>query len=127
PPWAVVGREAFRAFVHRNGFEERLEGLVSAFDPACAQAIALEAGKLLLGGVLDDELRQLFDAAYRQVGGGAVAVRSSAVEEDGRTLSFAGQFETALNVTGLDRVSEQIRRCWASLFSERAMLYRHLH
>ena len=55
------------------------------------------------------------------------AVRSSATSEDSPTASFAGLFDTQLNVVGLAAVLRQIRRCWASLFSERAVTYRLQH
>jgi pyruvate,water dikinase len=58
------------------------------------------------------------DAALR------VAVRSSAVSEDGQAASFAGQYETYLGVSGLDDVLLHVRRCWASGFSAHALAYR---
>jgi pyruvate,water dikinase len=58
--------------------------------------------------------------------GGAlrVAVRSSAVSEDGHAASFAGQYDTYLGVSGLDDVLLHVRRCWASGFSAHALAYR---
>ena len=53
------------------------------------------------------------------------AVRSSAVDEDGATASFAGQYETCLNIVGADAIIEAITRCWESAHSERALEYRH--
>ena len=53
-----------------------------------------------------------------------VAVRSSAIGEDGETASFAGQQETFLNLRGADAVLQAVRDCWASFFSPRAMFYR---
>src|SRR6266545_2716947 len=52
------------------------------------------------------------------------AVRSSAVDEDGATASFAGQHETYLNIVGADAIIEAITRCWESAYSERALEYR---
>ena len=63
-------------------------------------------------------------AAYRQLGGGAVAVRSSATAEDSEAASFAGQQETILGVVGEDAVCDAVSRCWASLDSERSVAYR---
>jgi len=51
-------------------------------------------------------------------------VRSSAVEEDGATLSFAGQYETCLHVVGVDAVAEAVVRCWTSGRTARALAYR---
>ncbi len=62
--------------------------------------------------------------AYRQLGGNAVAVRSSATAEDLPTATFAGQQETFLNVIGEQALLEAVRSCWISLWSERAILYR---
>ena len=53
-----------------------------------------------------------------------VAVRSSAVGEDAPDASFAGEYETYLWVRGEADVMEAVRRCWASLFTERAIAYR---
>lgn len=63
-------------------------------------------------------------AAYRALGGGPVAVRSSATAEDLPGASFAGQQDTVLDVTGQDALFAAIRRCWDSLGSERAVAYR---
>lgn len=62
--------------------------------------------------------------AYRTLGGGPVAVRSSATAEDAADTSFAGQQETILGVEGDDRLIEALERCWRSLFTERAAAYR---
>jgi rifampicin phosphotransferase len=70
-----------------------------------------------------DFLRQ-FHEAYERLGGGPVAVRSSATAEDGAVTSFAGQQETFLGVCGEDAVCDAVARCWASLDTERAVAYR---
>src|SRR5205807_3430775 len=65
--------------------------------------------------------------AYRALGNGAaipVAVRSSATAEDLPFASFAGQQDTYLNVVGSDAVLDAVRRCWASLWTDRAVSYR---
>jgi pyruvate,water dikinase len=54
----------------------------------------------------------------------SVAVRSSAVDEDGSMHSFAGQYETSLHVVGVDAVAEAVLRCWNSAHTERARTYR---
>ena len=74
--------------------------------------------------LLPPELAAQVGAAYQAIGGGPVAVRSSATAEDGAASSFAGQQETYLGLKGADAVCEAIARCWASLDSERARAYR---
>jgi pyruvate,water dikinase len=71
---------------------------------------------------------QLLDAvklAYSAIGEGPVAVRSSATAEDLPEASFAGQYETYLNVQGYEDLIQHIRKCYASLWSGRAISYRH--
>ena len=75
----------------------------------------------------------MLEAAYARlgqiVGDGTprVAVRSSAVDEDGAATSFAGQHETYLNLVGAEQVVEAVVRCWESARSERALGYRLHH
>src|SRR5205823_9826297 len=69
---------------------------------------------------LDEEIR----AAYQALGGGLVAVRSSATAEDLAEASFAGQQLTTLNVAGEEALLDAVRRCWDSLFSTAAAAYR---
>ena len=68
--------------------------------------------------------REAIEQAYAELGGGPVAVRSSACAEDSETASYAGQQETYLNVTGAEAVCRRVVDCWASFFSERALFYR---
>jgi phosphoenolpyruvate synthase/pyruvate phosphate dikinase len=65
--------------------------------------------------------------AERILEGQAYAVRSSATAEDSPTASFAGQHDTYLNVIGAESVLAHVRRCWASLFTDRAIAYRQQH
>jgi pyruvate,water dikinase len=72
----------------------------------------------------DTTLSESIVEAYRRLGAGLVAVRSSATAEDGAVTSFAGQQETILGVQGEEALFDAIDRCWASLDSERAIAYR---
>jgi rifampicin phosphotransferase len=79
--------------------------------------------------VVPERLRADVAGAYRRNfrGERAVAVRSSATVEDGAELSFAGQFESVIDVVGEDAVLEAVRRCWASASSPRVAAYRRHH
>ena len=67
------------------------------------------------------------EAQYQAIGGGKVAVRSSAIGEDGDESSFAGQYETILNVEGINQLRDAINRCIGSLSSEHADAYKTEH
>src|SRR3954469_5558406 len=108
PPGFVVPSEALAEAVDA----ERLIALAQAGDHEAARRRGQKADP---GDV---------DEAYAQLGGGPVAVRSSACAEDSDTASYAGQQETFLNVTGAAEVRQRIVDCWASFFSERALFYR---
>lgn len=92
-------------------------------------------GEAARGGALamPAEIRQAVIAAYRQLAeltgqeAPPVAVRSSAVDEDGADTSFAGQHDTYLNVVGEEAVCEAVVRCWASARALRVLEYRRQH
>jgi pyruvate,water dikinase len=88
-----------------------------------SHALGLAAPDLARGTV-PGPLRRQIDEAYRRLGCGKVAVRSSAIDEDGDAHSFAGQHETFLNVEGLDPIAEAVVLCFASAFTARALDYR---
>ena len=73
---------------------------------------------------VDAMLGDALTTAYRELGGGPVAVRSSATAEDGAVSSFAGQQETILGVEGDEALREAVERCWRSLHTDRAKAYR---
>jgi pyruvate,water dikinase len=78
---------------------------------------------------LYDQLAEAYRALAERTAAAepAVAVRSSAVDEDGAAASFAGQHETYLNVVGLDAIAAAVVRCWASATAPRAIDYRRQH
>lgn len=80
------------------------------------------------GIAVPDDLAAAITGALGRLGGqAACAVRSSATAEDLPTASFAGQQDTYLNIVGPTAVLQHISRCWASLFTERAVTYRRQH
>ena len=92
----------------------RVRALAEAGDHEAVQALVLEC----------EPPRLAVSEAYDRLGGGLVAVRSSACAEDSDTASYAGLQETYLNVLGAAEVCRRIVDCWASFFSERAPFYR---
>lgn len=103
-------------------------------DPAALAQLAGQARELIEGHPLPPDLERAVRAAHQDLearsGLGpdlAVAVRSSAVSEDGAVASFAGQFETHLGVQGTQAVLDHIRRCFSSQYTPRALDYRRRH
>ncbi|MDQ0393319.1 phosphoenolpyruvate synthase [Labrys monachus] len=98
-------------------------------DIALLASRAEEARRIVYRATGSEALRAQIAAAYRQLEaqygpGVAVAVRSSATAEDLPTASFAGQHESFLNISGADDLFEACRRCFASIFTDRAIVYR---
>ena len=83
-----------------------------------------DAAERLRASAVPDEIAAAALKAYAALGSGPVAVRSSATAEDLPGASFAGQQDTYLNVSGEADLLDAIRRCWASLWNERAVAYR---
>ena len=90
-------------------------------ESAATARVRLAASPVPAG--IADAIRQ----AYRGLGASAVAVRSSATAEDLPDASFAGQQDTILGVQGDDALMDAVRKCWASLWNERAVTYRATH
>ena len=94
-------------------------------DAARLAELAAEARAALSEASVPDGLARAVAAVYKGLGDGApVAVRSSATAEDLPQASFAGQQDTYLNVVGLEALLDAVRRCWASLWTDRAVSYR---
>jgi len=93
---------------------------VTGETPATAR-VRLAASPVPAG--IADAIRE----AYRALGAPEVAVRSSATAEDLPDASFAGQQDTLLGVSGEDALLDAVRKCWASLWNDRAVAYRQTH
>ena len=124
--------DAYREFLRANELDERLK---SELDDLRDEKQTLDqAGKairkLIRAGEFPQAIAEAIRGAYREMSDRyetddvAVAVRSSATAEDLPQASFAGQQETYLNVTGEDDLLEACRKCYASLFTDRAISYR---
>jgi pyruvate,water dikinase len=88
-------------------------------------SLAEQARKAILAAPVPATIAETVERAYRALGDDVpVAVRSSATAEDLPWASFAGQQDTFLNVVGAQAVLDAVRRCWASLWTDRAVSYR---
>jgi rifampicin phosphotransferase len=132
PPGFHITTAAYRRFVEENGLQEKILAVVSAVaaqDPAALEEASKQIGQLFAQGMIPDEISSAISLAYAELGEGnlPVAVRSSATAEDLPELSFAGQQDTYLNIRGVAMVLDAVKRCWASLWTARAIEYRMRH
>jgi pyruvate,water dikinase len=118
PPGFCVTTDAYRAAARAAD----LDAVLAAADPTAPGAVARAA---LLATPVPADVEAAVTEAYAKLGDRVpVAVRSSATAEDLPSASFAGQQDTYLNVVGADAVVDAVHRCWASLWTDRAVAYR---
>ena len=128
PAGFCVTTDAFRRIMaDASSIGDRLDRLsrLSPDDREAIRTLSAEIRRILEGIAIPDDLAAAITRSVARLGEqAAYAVRSSATAEDLPTASFAGQQDTYLNVVGPAAILEHISRCWASLFTERAVTYR---
>jgi rifampicin phosphotransferase len=128
PPGFCVTTNAFQRIMAETPWIEAPLDRLSRLKPDDAAAIrglSAEIRRILKGITIPDDLAAATSRALAQLGDQvAYAVRSSATAEDLPTASFAGQQDSYLNVRGPAAVLQHVSRCWAALFTERAVIYR---
>ncbi|WP_435822614.1 rifamycin-inactivating phosphotransferase [Microbispora bryophytorum] len=128
PDGFCVTTDAFRRVVADvPSIDARLDLLsrVAPDDRAAIRALSADIRRAVEGVVLPGDLVAAIGESLARLGEqDSYAVRSSATAEDLPTASFAGQQDSYLNVVGLTEILRHVRRCWASLFTERAVTYR---
>ncbi len=128
PAGFCVTTDAFqRIMAEAPSIDERLDRLsrLKPDDREAIRALSAEIRQTVEGISIPDDLAAAITASLARLGEqAAYAVRSSATAEDLPTASFAGQQDTYLNVVGPAAVLQHVSRCWASLFTERAVTYR---
>jgi pyruvate, water dikinase len=130
PDGFAITSEAYWLFIDNNGIREKLSELMSLLDRKTfsnLKVIGTEARHLILNGFLPDNVSEEIREYYLDLcpaGETDVAVRSSATAEDLPNASFAGQHESYLNVRGSTELLEKVKRCYASLYTDRAIKYR---
>jgi pyruvate,water dikinase len=134
PNGFAVTAEGYRLFRQQNNLEKSLDDIVNLLDTKeylNLSEIGEKARALILSATIPDEIRAEISSAYQSLSKQSetrnlgVAVRSSATAEDLPSASFAGQMESFLNISGLDQLLDAIHGCYVSLFTNRAIKYRH--
>ncbi|MFH1445774.1 MAG: phosphoenolpyruvate synthase [Nanoarchaeota archaeon] len=148
PKGFALTTDAYEVFIRANKIEDKISSALNNLDVNDAErldSVSNEIRELILNGDVPDFIRNYIKEDYedlsigrdvKKLGGIAldlvktgrgndfVAVRSSAIAEDMSEASFAGQMTSVLNVSGMDNLLLAVKRCWASLFTSRAMFYR---
>lgn len=131
-PGFVVTSAAFEAFLAVDGLRERMVEAVSTISASDSAGQVVAASRLqgMVGAAgLPADVITAVTEAYRAMADSAgvaepsVAVRSSASAEDSVTASFAGEFESWIDVVGVDDVLDHVRKCYQSLYSHRVLDY----
>jgi rifampicin phosphotransferase len=118
PAGFIVTTAAYSALLAESGLGAELEKLLEV------ENAGARIRELIIEGPIPARVIEDIAAAYAALGGGALAVRSSATAEDLPGAAFAGQQDTFLNVVGEQAVARAVVECWASLWTDRAILYR---
>ena len=132
PHGFAITAQAYRHMLDEAGAWDRLHAELDELDPADVTALARKgkrAREIVYGAGLPDDLAAEILDAYRKLQEEygeevSLAVRSSATAEDLPTASFAGQQDSYLNIKGEESLLDTCRRCFASLFTDRAIHYR---
>ena len=132
PPGFAVTTDAYTSFIETAGIADDIHELLAGLDPDDTNAVDDVSARIreeILRKPVPQPIHDDFTAAYdalqaRFTHETPVAVRSSATAEDLPDASFAGQQDTYLWLVGRDEVAEHVRRCWASLYTSRAIVYR---
>ncbi len=130
PPGFVLTTESYDYYLKQNNLKDIISEALSGLDVSSDAALQEASGKIRKAfeeGDVPKDLEASVVEEYKKLGKGKyplVAVRSSATAEDLPTASFAGQQDTYLNVSGPESLLKSVKRCWASLFTPRALAYR---
>lgn len=126
PPGFVVSTEAFSDFLQENQIDKKISELFKAIDfskPTEVTAVSRRIQSMIMKGEISTSLVKSIETSAKTLGAKYLAVRSSATGEDSKTSAWAGQLDSFLNVIQ-SNLMENIQKCWASLYTPRAMVYR---
>ncbi|RLJ01678.1 MAG: phosphoenolpyruvate synthase, partial [Candidatus Aenigmatarchaeota archaeon] len=127
PNGFAITSHAYRSFMESSGLMDKIRRILEELDVDDVRDLRRRGKKIrnmIVNAEFPDDLKKEIVRAYERLGEGYVAVRSSATAEDLPDASFAGQQETYLNVRGKKNLLEAVKKCMASLFTDRAIHYR---
>jgi pyruvate,water dikinase len=126
PPGFVVLSTAFEKYLEITDLNVEVNSILSSVDPKIMHTIEHASEKiqtLIKKATIPQNIAEEIKEAFNKLDAQFVAVRSSATAEDSASAAWAGQLDSYLNVTESDLL-ESVKKCWASLFTPRAIFYR---
>lgn len=126
PPGFVLLSAAFEHFLEATDLNIEIDAILKTVDQETMHTVENASEKiqaLILSKEIPPDIRKEIVSGFDDLGAEFVAVRSSATAEDSASAAWAGQLDTFLNTTEVTLL-ENVRRCWASLFTPRAIFYR---
>jgi pyruvate, water dikinase len=126
PPGFVVLSTAFDRFVEETGIKADIDAVLHSVDHKEIHTVDAASEKIkamVTGRDFPEDIAEEILKLFRELGTKFVAVRSSATAEDSASAAWAGQLDTFLN-TEQESLLENVKKCWASLFTPRAIFYR---
>ena len=128
PPGFVITTDGYAECIRANELETNIQKILAGIDYQNLGQLEAETAKIrdaVAGCALPDGLADQIARAYGELGDDPyVAVRSSGTAEDLEDASFAGQYDTYLDIKGTDALLDAVRRCWASMWTARVTAYR---
>lgn len=125
PPGFVVLANAFDEFLKITDLNVELDAVLDNVNHEVVSEVeeaSAKINRLIMDADLPDKIAEETMAAFKKLDAKYVAVRSSATAEDSRDAAWAGQLDTFLNTTE-ENLLENVRKCWSSLFTPRAVFY----
>ncbi|MFH1089184.1 MAG: PEP/pyruvate-binding domain-containing protein [Candidatus Uhrbacteria bacterium] len=126
PPGFVVLSAAFEKFLEATDLNIEIDSLLEKVKHEDVYSIELASEKiqaLIMAAKMPDDIAETIQKFFHELGTEYVAVRSSATAEDSASAAWAGQLDSFLNTTETDLL-DKVKKCWASLFTPRAIFYR---
>ena len=126
PPGSVVLSSAFEKFLENSDLNVEIDSILHAVNHKEMRTVENASEKikdLILKAKMPQDIKEEIKAEFKKLKSQFVAVRSSATAEDSSSAAWAGQLDSYLN-TNKETLLENVKRCWASLFTPRAIFYR---
>jgi len=126
PPGFVILAAAFEKFLEETDLDVEIDSLLEKVKHNDVYSVELASERiqsLILAAKMPDDIAENIQTSFKELGAEYGAVRSSATAEDSASAAWAGQLDSFLNTTEKDLL-EKVKKCWASLFTPRAIFYR---